>query len=81
MNCPNCGTKMECEQSGLAVPKTLAELATAPTNPIKMVPAAHYYCDGCDSEWVWSMCNKIKCIDGGNVPAHFMATNQDEQPS
>lgn len=52
MNCPNCGDKMEREDCPMVEGSSLEWLRKT-GQPTIAISAAHYYCDGCDSEWSW----------------------------
>ncbi len=62
MNCPNCNTQMECEQAPMVRGSTWDEYRRT-GRETHSVPAAHYRCEGCDSEWVWMRNEKIACVD------------------
>lgn len=66
MKCPNCQETMDCEQVPQVVSTTLSELARTGRD-VKTIPAAHYYCGGCDSEWVWTRNEKILCVDAADA--------------
>lgn len=68
MNCPNCETHMVCEQVPLVYQvSSYDDKKDIPHNG-KTFPSAHYYCEECDSEWVWSMGTPgLLFLDGGSA--------------
>lgn len=52
MKCPNCNEVMEREDIALVEQTSLKEYRRTKSNT-KLIPGAHYYCSGCDSEWCW----------------------------
>ena len=71
MNCPNCGSLMEGENSPVIVGNSI-ELEYKGKVILKeaaaVVPSGHYRCDNCDSEWVWyKRKSRIRQLDGPDL--------------
>jgi hypothetical protein len=68
MQCPNCGTKMQSESLSLVqAPTGWNEYTRTAFYLLKPIPSTHYYCDGCDSEWVWTRGTRgLVFLDGGS---------------
>lgn len=80
MNCPNCNLKMEYENAPIAKMFIGLDNGSVMTHQEghtlanaggeRSTAGAHYYCDSCDSEWVWYRSRRHKprfrMIDGGD---------------
>lgn len=56
--CPRCGGKLEGEAAPIQEGVGCA---------LRGVQAAHYRCDGCDSEWATVGREPLRLVDGGDV--------------
>lgn len=71
MLCPNCGDKMLVEHCPVTRSSTFEEYKVD-HKEARLVPAAHYRCEGCDSEWAWIKGVKgILFIDGAIEPRGY----------
>ena len=58
---------MQSEPSNTVTPTSLGEFLRT-RREVKTVPSVHYYCDSCDSEWVWIRHGPLRCPDAGIAP-------------
>ncbi len=69
MKCPNCGAEMQ----GTTFRIVKEIYSASPNDPkgrtilVAHAPTGHFYCEECDSEWIWYLRKRdMRQLDGAN---------------